>query len=252
MHRSPVVRTVATLCLAVTTVGAASCAGGDRSQGAAVEPVAAPDAAADGSPTPAHRGPSDEDDDRQDTLEQVPDAGAGEALGDAAATASDEATRSLVQTVLDRYDAALTTVAADPLAATPGGPGLAAWHSAVVEGGSFSTAMLSRLVDRATHESTVVRPGPDGRSYRHHALQAVADGDAVSFTWCGHAPGLGVDSATDEIVDDAVALSHGTGELRHDGTDWRLLTLDAFDLDVAAPGTPDPCPDEVAAARAAR
>ncbi len=153
--------------------------------------------------------------------------------------------------MLDRYDAALTTVAADPLAATPGSPVFDAWHAAVVEGGSFSTSMLGDLVARATDESTVVRPDAGGRSYRHHALRAVADGDVLSFTWCGHAPGVGTDTTTGAVVDDAVALSHGTGELRREGSGWRLLTLDAFDVDIAAPGTPDPCPAEVAAARGA-
>ena len=87
----------------------------------------------------------------------------------------------------------------------PSSPGpLVAWRDDVVPG-------LAELADRATNESTVVRPGPDGRSYAHHALQAVSDGDRVSFTWCGHAPGVGVDTTTGEVVDDAVALSHGAG-----------------------------------------
>ena len=193
-----------------------------------------------------HGRPDDSDDEGRGT--QAPVA----TTAPSTTAAPDDTARPLVQSVLDRYDAALTTVAADPLAATPGRPGLDVWHSAVVEGSSFSTAMLAELVDRATHEATVVRPGPDGRSYRHHALQAVADGGVVSFTWCGHAPGVGIDTTTGQVVDDAVALSHGTGELRHDGSQWRLLTLDAFDLDVAAPGTPDPCPSEVAAAGADR
>ena len=253
MHRSPVVRPVAALCLVLAAIGVTSCADGhDDARSAAVEPVAAP-----APPVHLERGRPEGDLHDRDDRAALPTAPETDTDTDTT-TASDDAARSLVQTVLDRYDAALTTVAADPLAATrqvdsgEGQPGLAEWHSAVVEGGSFSTAMLAELVDRATHESTVVRPGPDGRSYRHLALQAVADGDRVSFTWCGHAPGLGIDTTTGEVVDDAVALSHGTGELRYEGSQWRLLTLDAFDLDVAAPGTPDPCPGEVAATGAAR
>ena len=241
------------LCLVLTAAGGTSCTDGDDdARSATVEPIAAPD-------PPAHldrAGPEGDLHDDDAALPTAPEIGTDTDTD--TTTASDDAVRSLVQTVLDRYDAALTTVAADPLAATrpddsgEARPGLAEWHSAVVEGGSFSTAMLAELVDRAMHESTVVRPGPDGRSYRHVALQAVADGDLVSFTWCGHAPGLGIDTTTGEVVDDAVALSHGTGELRYEGSQWRLLTLDAFDLDVAAPGTPDPCPGEVVATGAAR
>ena len=250
------------MCLVLAAVGATSCTGGDDdSRSATVEPVPAPGTANE---LPVHLdrerpegdlGDGDVSDDGA-ALSAAPDTDTDTDTD--TATSPDDAVRSLVQTVLDRYDAALTTVAADPLAATrqdhsgEGRPGLAEWHSAVVEGGSFSTAMLAEMVDRAMHESTVVRPGPDGRSYRHLALQAVADGELVSFTWCGHAPGLGIDTTTGEVVDDAVALSHGTGELRHEGSQWRLLTLDAFDLDVAAPGTPDPCPGEVAATGAAR
>ena len=168
-------------------------------------------------------------------------------------TDQDDATLALVQAVLDRYDAALTTVAQDPLAVVPGHPGhpgLEGWN-AVVAPGSFSAAMLADLADRATTEAVVVVPGPSGRSYRHQVLRAVEDGPTVSFTWCGHSPGVGIDVTTRAVVDDAVALSRGTGALSYDGGVWRVVTLDAVDVEVAAAGTVDPCPAQLAATRAA-
>ena len=232
----------------LATVGpaAVSCTGG-TSRDAVIEQVRAPQRS-DGTTSPLGPGSTD-----GPPATRPPDAAVDEhaaAPDDATRPKEDDdATLALTQSVLDRYDAAITVVAADPLSAAGGGPGLEQWNATVVASGSFSVSILGDMVDRATHESTVVRPGSDGRSYRHHVLRATAEGSSVSFTWCGHAPGIGVDVTTGEIVDDAVALSSGTGELVHDGVTWRLLTLDAFDIDVAASGTADPCPAEVAAIR---
>ncbi|MDQ2678236.1 MAG: hypothetical protein M3Y51_05785 [Actinomycetota bacterium] len=268
MHRSsrPARGILTACCLAGVALLAAamavSCSNGVE-RGTAVEPVerlTGEDGAGGSRPTAPVDGPGDAPATRSGAA--LPDVG----LSDAAppddgpsvdeqppGPTDDDEVRALVQSVLDRYDAALTTVAADPLAAVPGHPSLDEWHGVVIGSGSFSVSMLGDMADRATSESTVVRPGAGGRSYRHHAVRAVADGTAVSFTWCGHAPGSGIDTATGAVVDDAVAISSGTGELRHDGAVWRILTLDAFDLEVTAPGTDDPCPAQVAAvARASR
>lgn len=169
--------------------------------------------------------------------------------------ASADATLAVVQSVLDGYDTVLTTVAADPLgASTQGNPALDAWYAVVQPTSSFSVTMLTELRERAMLESTVVAPGPDGFAYRHHVLRtedhpvSTGSGTTVSFTWCGHSPGIGIDTTSGAVVDDVVAVSNGTGELIDEGAGWRLATLDTADIVIEAPGTPDPCPEQVAAA----
>ena len=72
-----------------------------------------------------------------------------------------------------------------------------------------------------------------------------------AFTWCGWSPGIGQDATTGEVTDDSVAHAHGTGRAAPPGsatapgTDWVLTSLDVTDLDVLAPGSPDPCPAEL-------
>jgi hypothetical protein len=70
----------------------------------------------------------------------------------------------------------------------------------------------------------------------------------TAWSWCGHSPGLGVRAGTDQVVDDAVAHSHGTGMLRLAAGGWRLDALDEVDLTLLEPGSDDPCPAEVASA----
>lgn len=176
----------------------------------------------------------------------------------AAGTPAGDPAVGQVQAVLDAYDHALTALAADPLGSTGlGHPALAAWHSVVQPSGSFSVIMLGELRERAVVESIVVRPGPDGFAYRHHVLGAevlpapAVPGTTLSFTWCGHSPGIALDAASGAVVDDSVAVSNGTGELVAGDARWQLVTLDTVDLTIEPPGTPDPCPAAVADAQRA-
>ena len=94
----------------------------------------------------------------------------------------------------------------------------------------------------------VVRPGPGGLSYRHRPLAVEPPrGGTISFTWCGWSPGIGIDADDGGVLDDGVAHSHGTGQLRLVHGRWMLELLDELDLTVLAPGSPDPCPAEVEA-----
>lgn len=177
--------------------------------------------------------------------------GADRGVGSAPTGAGDDVARSTVEAVLDGYAAALTLVAADPVATTtPGHPTRAAWDAVVDPASAFSEEMLTWRVQRAAVERIVVRPPTttDGAvSYRHHALEVGAPVlDTISFSWCGWSPGIGVDLDTGEVVDDAVAHAHGTGLVRR-GADgqWRLDRLDQTDLILLAPGSDDPCPREV-------
>src|SRR5690606_15812520 len=82
----------------------------------------------------------------------------------------------------------------------------------------------AELVRRQREEGVVVLPAAHGLSYRHRALRIEPPvAGAISFTWCGWSPGIGIDADTGEIVDDAVAHSHGTGQLRDLGGHRRGL-----------------------------
>lgn len=166
----------------------------------------------------------------------------------------DDDLRAQVDRVLERYARALTDLAADPERRAPSGtPERTAWDRTVLAGSALSEDLLGALVRRHREERRVVRPGPGGLAYRHHPLvvEPPADG-TLSFTWCGWSPGIGVDAEDGTVLDDGVAHSHGTGQLRLVDGHWMLELLDELDLTVLAPGSPDPCPAEIDALGAAR
>jgi hypothetical protein len=154
--------------------------------------------------------------------------------------------RSQVDGVLNRYARALTALAADPeRLARPGTAERAAWDRTVLAGSALSEDLLGALVRRQREEGMVVRPGPGGLSYRHRPLRVEPpDAGTISFTWCGWSPGIGVDVHDGSVLDDAVAHSHGVGQLRIVDGRWMLELLDELDLTALPAGSPDPCPAE--------
>jgi hypothetical protein len=164
---------------------------------------------------------------------------------------ADAALVELVDGTLRQYGVALTALAAGPAAASvPGRPERVAWDRIVVPESFLSSTMIRSMVDGERDDHLVVLAGPDGFAYRHRALHAVAEADGgISFTWCGHSAGLGVDARTGEVIDDGVGHSHGTGRLVRMSGRWMVESLDEIDLRVLPPGHPDPCAGEAAAAR---
>ncbi len=153
---------------------------------------------------------------------------------------------ALVDAALLRYDLALTALAARPdRAGDPASAERTAWAGVVVVGSPLDEAMVEEVVRRGTEEDGAVLPPPGGLSYRHRALTARPTPGGTSFTWCGHSPGIGVERSTGTVVDDAVGHAHGTGLVVLDGGSVRVAELEQTQLDVLAPGTPDPCPGEV-------
>lgn len=154
----------------------------------------------------------------------------------------------VVDAVLDRYGAVLTELVADPTSLLRPDTGLVErWSDTVVEG-ALSDDVTRRAFDRLEQEQMIVLPGPDGRAYRHVAVEVGPVGDDerpehLSFTWCGYSPGVGVHVDSGEVLDDEVAHARGTGSIRLDGDVWRLETLDEFELDLLGPGAADPCGD---------
>lgn len=166
-----------------------------------------------------------------------------------AAGAADAATVELVAESLARYGALLGDLAADPAGApAPGSPARASWDSLVLPGSPLSVELLERLTQRAVEQRMVIRPGPDGVSYRHTPVRVDAvttdeRGQVITFRWCGWSPGIGRSIDTGAVLDDAVAHAAGSGHLRRVGGAWLIASLDEEDLELLAPGSPDPCPD---------
>jgi len=155
--------------------------------------------------------------------------------------------RQSVDAALLRYDLALTALAAHPdRAGDPTSAERTAWAEVVVPGSALDDAMVEEVVRRGTEEDGAVLPPAGGLSYRHTSLTArTADDGTTEFTWCGHAPGLGVERSSGTVVDDAVGHSHGSGRLQVDGGTVRVAELEQTQLEVLPAGTPDPCPGEV-------
>lgn len=170
-------------------------------------------------------------------------------------------TLDAVDRVLGRYDAALSAIAADPVAATtPGDPRLGAWFAVVTAESALTEDVLGLLRSEALSDRIVVEPGPDGLSWAHTALAATSLQDRITFSWCGWSPGVARrageappldDPALDDpvlddtVLDDAVAITEGVGEIvQRDGT-WLLDELIELDAEIHPHGTPNPCPDRV-------
>ena len=154
--------------------------------------------------------------------------------------------RRAVDDLLERYDRALTDLAATPDAVNqPGHPALVAWNN-VVNPGTVLAEDLPAAIAARRAAGVVVRPGAGGLSYRHRSIELIPAPDgSLSFTWCSWSPGIGYDVATGGVVDDGVGHAHGTGRARIVDGRWAVDALDQSDLEVLPPGAADPCPAEV-------
>ena len=183
----------------------------------------------------------------------------GASPGDDPAPADPEdpsaAARATVDSVLDRYGAALTELAARPETADdPASAASAAWSAVVVAGSALAEDVTARIRARRAEGVVVVPPPGSDRSWVHRALRVVpaVDQPEISFTWCGWSPGVGQRASDGVVVDDTVAHARGTGTVRLVDGDWRLAALDQTELLLLGPGSPDPCPAEVERARSTR
>lgn len=159
-----------------------------------------------------------------------------------------------VDLVLDRYDEALTQLAADPgVSTTPEDPRRQAWDRVVVAGTALSEGLLAQVRQDAL-AGTRLLPASDGRSYRHRALVvSEPEPGRRQFTWCSYSAGVRVAPGSDPsrpevVVDDGLGHAHGVGELVDVGAGWQLASLDQLDLAVLPAGSSDPCEAEQAEA----
>ena len=205
-----------------------------------VEPVPTPSTASTAPSDPAGSGPT--------TSWPGGAAGAAAPPGASASTADTASLLGLVDEVLRRYDLALTRLAAVPaeaVLAVAAAQAPADWAAAVQPDSALSAEMLDHVASSAG--TSHVLPGPDGLSYRHLATGVEQpDPHTLTFRWCGVSEGVRRLDADGSVLDDAIGLAHGVGELRDDGdgAGWRLAALDQMDLVVLSPGSADPCPGE--------
>lgn len=168
--------------------------------------------------------------------------------------------RFVAADVLARYDEVVTTLAEDPMAAADADdPVRRLWDQTVVPGSFLHDDVLERMVMEPLTDGTRLVAGPDGVSYRHHVTDITDVGvDAITFAWCGYAPGIRIDRRSGTVVDDYVARMSGVGRVvrrsatteeasRPAGVDtatsssWMLEDLDHLDYDILPPGSVDPC-----------
>jgi len=180
--------------------------------------------------------------------------GAGEAVADSlggAATAPSTMPgtelRRQVDAVLRGYDQLLTELSSNPGAAKDlKSPLLKKWAAVVGADSSLGGSMIAEILLRANEEDSIVVPPTSGLSYVHRSLRAErTDANIIEFSWCGYSPGIGVNRSSGEVIDDAIAHSHGVGQLRKDRSVWLLDALDQIELRILPAKSADPCPSEV-------
>ncbi|MEZ5238008.1 MAG: hypothetical protein R2716_03325 [Microthrixaceae bacterium] len=145
--------------------------------------------------------------------------------------------------MLERYDAALTALHAEPLAAADDDHPLTRdWLSVVVGGSQLDREVRGRIVAAALDDSMAVVPGPEG-SFSNRALEVEVSPDgSLRWTNCGYAPGIGVDTGTGAVLDDNRTTTSGRGTAVR-GAGGSLVVSELWDdeVRVLAPGEPDPC-----------
>jgi hypothetical protein len=146
--------------------------------------------------------------------------------------------------LLGRFDAAISGLYADPLAAGDDNhPLTVAWLDVVIGGSQLDRQVRGRILASGTEDGMRIVPDADGTSFTDVALGLTEEPDG-SLTWtnCGYAPGVGVDLHTGEVLDDNRTSTRGRGRAVR-GADGTLSISELWDDESyrLAPGEPDPC-----------
>ncbi|MCZ7629494.1 MAG: hypothetical protein M5U19_10770 [Microthrixaceae bacterium] len=158
--------------------------------------------------------------------------------------ASQEEAREEVAELLERFDAALTALYANPLAAGDDEHPLSVkWLEVVVGGSQLDRQVRGRILASATRDRMRIVPDAHGTSFANVAIGLNQEPDG-SLTWtnCGYAPGVGVDLGTGQVLDDNRTSTRGRGRAVR-GPDGRLSISELWDDETVLldPGEPDPC-----------
>lgn len=149
-----------------------------------------------------------------------------------------------VALLLGRFDAAISALYAEPLAAGDDHHPLSvAWLGVVVGGSQLDRQVRGRILASGTEDGMRIVPDAGGVSFENVAIDLTEESDG-SLTWtnCGYAPGIGVDLETGVVLDDNRTSTRGRGRAVRD-SDGTLSISELWDDEshVLAPGEPDPC-----------
>lgn len=148
--------------------------------------------------------------------------------------ATDPAVAAAAQLALDRYDAALTELAAEPAALIDAAhPAHVGFLSTLAPGTALGDDVVADLRARLGDEGSVVRPVGGRPSWEHHVATArVGPGGTLELRWCGRSTGVGVHVSTGEVTDAATSVSSGIGRLVRHGDGWVVASLDQLEVAV--------------------
>lgn len=146
--------------------------------------------------------------------------------------------------LLGRFDAAISALYADPLAAGDDAHPLSvAWLGVVVGGSQLDRQVRGEILAAGAEDHMRILPDRDGVAFANTALEVSVHPDgSVTWTNCGYAPGVGVDLDTGEVRDDNRTTTRGRGRAvrdEHGGLVMSELWDDRTSL--LPPGEPDPC-----------
>ena len=149
----------------------------------------------------------------------------------------------IVRDLLDRFDQTSTALGARPQEAVdPASAARMAFDLAVMTGSDQSTHTLDTFVLRAISEGKHLVPAADGFSFHTHAVDVQpAQDQTIDFTWCSYSPGVWIDDASGEVVDNLVAHEVGSATAREQPAGWLIDDITHSEHINLPAGSPDPC-----------
>lgn len=170
---------------------------------------------------------------------------------------------ALVVAMMASFDAAVTELAANPMAgADPAAPNrtLERWHAAVKADSPVDTDLRTRFITDLTANRVLYSPADTGPhasklSWIHKVLQVTpenpgerpngsatgSDDWMLGFTYCGYSPAVGRNVDTGAVVDDGRATYGGTGRAVVVGKSALLVELKDSPVRLLNDGEDNPC-----------
>jgi hypothetical protein len=166
------------------------------------------------------------------------------------ASSDEAAVRPYIEDLLAAWDDAMTPILGDPQAVAddPESPERAELAESFTQNSPY-VEDLGELLAGYISQDTGLRPGPSGRVQETQLLDftEVPDDDHVSFVFCTFTDGVDFALSTGEERPPTVGIRQGAGTaVRVEGA-WLLDSLQRLGFEEKPAGTPNPCPDLVAA-----
>lgn len=153
--------------------------------------------------------------------------------------------RRRIDALLDRFDVAITELYRQPLAVGDDShPVSRQWLDVVIPGSQLDRQVRGRVLAAGTVDRMRVEPPQRGTTSFVNTASEVSEAADGSVTWtnCGFSPGVGVDIADGQVLDDSRAVTRGRGRAvpQPDGT---LAVAELWDdsTEVLPAGAENPC-----------